>query len=66
MHVLRGVCRNRVEGRVPELRREFFGAAYPARSHAGEASGIGEAGCQRWRVFEVGVLTIPISHHGRA
>jgi len=29
---------------MPELRREFFAAAYPAGSYAGEASGFDEAG----------------------
>jgi len=44
MHVLCGVCGYRAEGRVPELRREFFAAAHPARSYAGETPGFDEAG----------------------
>ena len=34
-----GVRRNRVEGRVPELRRELFAAAHSPRAYAGETSG---------------------------
>jgi len=45
MHVLRGVRGNRVEGRVPELRRKFFAAAHPAGAYAGQISGFDEAGC---------------------
>jgi len=55
---LLGLRRNSVEGRVPELRREFFAAAHSARSHAGETSSVDEAGRQRRWLPEAGVLAI--------
>jgi hypothetical protein len=50
------VCGYRVEGRLPELRREFFTAAHSTRALAVEASGFDKAGGQRRRVFEAGFL----------
>jgi hypothetical protein len=48
------------------LRREFFTAAHSPAAHAVETSGFDKAGGESWRLSEVGVLILPISHHGRA
>jgi hypothetical protein len=57
MHVLCGVRRNRLERRVPELRREFYGSSNTPGTYATETSGFDEAGGESWRMSDSGELS---------